>query len=257
MVYKVYNKLMRLFNNRYQFKISRRNLSSEPEEPDINLFDQKAYQEINSARLTHLDSLHLDIDRRTVLDVGSGQGDLSQYFVHKGCNVVCIDARSKNIEQLKLKYPHLTAHVADVESSPLNKYGVFDFVFCYGLLYHLENPIAALRNIKSACKNILLLETMICDHQKPIATLVDERLSPTQAIKGLGIRPSPSFVALALNRIGFHFVYITRKVPDHPQFNFKWENNLDWERDGHPLRLIFVASTTKLANAQLIELFLE
>jgi len=61
--------------------------------------------------------------------------------------VVCVDARPENIARLHSLYPGREAHVANVEVDRLSELGRFDIVFCYGLLYHVENPIAALRNI--------------------------------------------------------------------------------------------------------------
>lgn len=220
----------------------------------IELFDRQEYLDINNDRMTHLQSLGLPIEEKTVLDVGCGVGHLAQFFVNKGCEVVCVDGRSENIDKLRSRYPRLHAYVADVETTSLYQFGTFDVVFCYGLLYHLENPIAVLRNISSATKNLLLLETMICDSSLPLVRVVDEKLTPTQALHGIGCRPSPSYIAMALNRVGFRFVYTPKVPPKHPQFQFKWKNNLDWRRDGHPLRCIFVASRAELQNPNLTSL---
>jgi hypothetical protein len=58
-------------------------------------------------------------------------------------------------------------------------------------------------------------------------------------------------VALALNRIGFPFVYGSTVPPDHPDFRFEWEDNLDVTRNGHNLRCMFVASRRALAHPTL------
>ena len=217
-------------------------------------FDQPEAIKINRARLAHLTSLEIPLERKAVLDVGCGVGHLAQFFVAKGCRVVCVDGRSENISRLRQLYPGLEAHVANVETEPLARFGTFDIVFAYGLLYHLENPLAALRNMASVCQELLLLETVVCDHVEPILGMEDESGAFSQGLKGLGCRPSPSYVVLALNRVGFPFVYAPQKPPEHPDFQFEWRNNLDWRRDGHNLRCIFVASRKELENPQLINL---
>jgi hypothetical protein len=144
--------------------------------------------------------------------------------------------------------------VVDVESGDLSRWGEFDIVFSYGLLYHLENPLAGLRQMASVCGSLLLLETLISDHEFPILRLVDEPLAFSQALKGLGCRPSASYVVMALNRIGFPYIYGPKTPPKHQDFQFKFKNNLDEMRDEHPLRCIFVAARTAITNPNLVSL---
>lgn len=59
-----------------------------------------------------------------------------------------------------------------------------------GLLYHLENPIAALRNMAAVCDEFLLIETIICDHSLPVLLLDDETKTYSQGLRGLGCRPT-------------------------------------------------------------------
>jgi hypothetical protein len=56
---------------------------------------------------------------------------------------------------------------------------------------------------------------------------------------------------MALNRIGFPFIYAPRTQPDFPDFQLQWKHNLDICRDGHLLRCTFVASRAPLANEHL------
>ena len=180
------------------------------------VFDDSAYQEINRARLAHLDSLGLGFEGRTVLDVGSGVGDLTGFFVDKGCAVTCAEGRRENVEVIRQRFPQVAAHVVNVETDPLKPMGRFQVVFGYGLLYHLESPVAALRNMASVCDELMVLETMICDYDEPVVRLVDETFQFSQALDGMGCRPSPSFIALALLRTGFAHVYAPKHPPEHP-----------------------------------------
>jgi SAM-dependent methyltransferase len=215
-------------------------------------FDTDDATAINRARLEHLASLELRLEGRRVLDVGSGPAHLAQFFVERGCSVVSTDARQENIDRMRELYPRHEGHVADVEETDFSQFGRFDVVFCYGLLYHLENPLRALRNVAAVCDDLLLLETMICDSSAPVLRLEDEYLSANQALRGLAHRPSPSWVGTALNRIGFRHVTIAREPPDHQDYRFEWRNDAATARDGHLLRAIFVASRQPLANERLV-----
>ena len=216
------------------------------------VFDSPDALAINTARMAHLESLGLPIAGRSVLDVGGGVGHLAQFFVERGCKVMCVEGREENITDLRSRYPGLEAHLANVEADSLSRFGMFEIVFCYGLLYHLENPLAGLRNMASVSGDLLLLETMVTDHSEPVARLADEpNATPNQSLGRFGMRPSPAFVAMALNRMGFPFIYAPKTPPDHPDFRFDWTNRLDCSRDGHLLRCIFVASRRELANSTL------
>jgi 2-polyprenyl-3-methyl-5-hydroxy-6-metoxy-1,4-benzoquinol methylase len=241
----------------YPVAVQARDVAHEarPEGGGVEGFDTPGALAINRARLEHLAALRLPLAGKSVLDVGCGVGHLAQLFVKLGCRVVCVDAREENIASLRQRYPALTeAHVADVQQVPLSRFGRFDVVFCYGLLYHLEDPVAGLRNLFSVCDGLLLLETLVCDYSGPAVVLVDESLSANQARAGLGCRPSPSWVAMALNRVGFPHVYAPLSRPAYQDFQFAWRDNLDHWRDGHPIRCVFVAARAELPHPQLVPL---
>lgn len=226
-----------------------------PDVGDERSFDTAAAGRINAARLAHVAALGLPIDGRTVLDVGGGPGHLAQFFVERGCTVVSTDGRVENTRRARDLYPELDARQLDVEdASAVAALGTFDVVFCYGLLYHLENPLLALRNLAAATRDLLLIETMVCDSTKPVVLLDDETLSWNQGLRGLGCRPSPAWIAMALDRIGLHHVYAPTGVPDFPDYVFEWRDDLAWQRDGHPLRCTFVASRKPLESSMLTPL---
>jgi len=221
---------------------------------DASIFDQRSTTDISEARMKHLDSLGLPLSRRTVLDVGAGVGHLAQYFVKLGSEVTCVDGRQSNIDRLRELYPGLRSQACDVQTESLEGLGSFDIVFCYGLLYHLESPVPALRHIAAVCKELLLLETQVCDSVLPILRLGQENSSSDQALTGFGGRPSPSYVVMVLRHLGFPHVYAPKVPPDHPDFRFHWAGFGATGKGGHSTRCIFVASREKLKNERLASL---
>ena len=219
-------------------------------------FDTEAAREINRARLAHLGSLGLPLAGRSVLEVGAGVGHLSQFFLDQGCRLVSTEARRENVDRLQRLHPEREAHCADVEED-LSGFGAFDVVFCYGLLYHLENPVRALRNMAAVCSDLLLIETVISDSTAPVLQLADESLAFTQALRGIAHRPSPRYLALVLDRIGFHHAYEAADPPDYPDYVFEHRDDMSFARDGHLLREIFVAARRRLDNPRLLPLIAE
>lgn len=217
----------------------------------IFVFESDAAERINRARMGHLATLGLPLDGRRVLDVGAGIGKLARFFVERGCRVVCVEGRAENVAVIRERYSDVEAIVGDVQTDALKSHGTFDVVFCYGLLYHTENPLATLRNLASVCGDLMLIETIVCDFERPVAALDDESAGTwNQSLSPLAMRPSPAWVTMALSRLGFH-VYMPRTVPDYEDYQFEWKNNGDHWRDEHPLRAVFVASRQALSNPAL------
>jgi SAM-dependent methyltransferase len=240
----------------YPVDIRRRNYKSEGvrRHGGLEVFDAPNALAINQARMANLEAMGLPLAGKRVLDVGCGVGHLADRLVRMGASVVCVDGRESNIASLHERYPHLEAHVGNVETEPLSRFGRFAIVFSYGLLYHLENPLQSLRNMESVCDELLLLETIICDHEMALVRMEDESTDVNQAMGGIAGRPTPHYVVLALNRVGFPHVYAPVTPPEHEDFRFEWKNNLDCARDGHNLRCIFVASRKELKNPALVSL---
>src|SRR5712691_377061 len=60
---------------------------------------------INEARMTHLGTLNLPIEGKSVLEVGAGIGMLTGFCEDRGCSVLSTDARSENIAEIKRRHP--------------------------------------------------------------------------------------------------------------------------------------------------------
>ena len=243
--------------HRYPVAVAARGVADEAPPHDggtLTVFDTDAAMAINSARMSWLDEANLPVERGRVLDAGSGVGHFLPFYLRRGCSVVAVDGRQENVLELRRRYPEVDARVEDIQEIDPRAYGEFDVIHCFGLLYHLDSPIAALRRFRAMCRRFLILETMVCDSSRTVSLLADETKAASQAMDGLGVRPSPAFVTLALNRVGFEHVYAAAIPPRHPDFQFAWQDNLDASRDGHPLRCMFVASRQRLLQSSLVPL---
>lgn len=237
-------------------RVAARDIAQEPvpEGGDLRVFEVEAAARINRVRAGAIASLGLPLDRKRVLDVGSGPGHFTSFYTSRGCDVVSVEGRSENADEFRLRHPGLRVVVADVQSWDLRELGRFDVIHCLGLLYHLENPLAALRNMFGVCDGILVLETIVMDAPAPYMALADESMAMNQALAGLGCRPTPAFVVMALNRVGFRHVYGLVEPPEHEDFRFDWRGDGEFQRDGHPLRCMFVASLAPLESSALVSL---
>ena len=92
----------------------------------------------------------------TALDLGCGVGYFSTMLRDLGLSVTAADARPKNIAEARSRHPGIDFRVADAEDASLASLGTFDLVVCFGLLYHLENPLRAMRNLRALTGKILV-----------------------------------------------------------------------------------------------------
>ncbi|MGG1664130.1 class I SAM-dependent methyltransferase [Brevibacillus sp. NRS-1366] len=226
-------------------------------EPYINVktavFDMQGYLEITNARLSHLASLQLQLSGKSIVDVGCGTGRLTEFLVGQGANVFGVDGREDNIQQMRIFYPHVKAEVVDLETDDLLKYGPFDIMFCYGILYHLSDPLHFIKNAEKLCSDMILIETCITDAVEPICKIVvEDGTNNSQSIHHAGSRPSPAYVIFCLKKAGFPFIYEPIEKPAHPEFHYTKQNNYESHQNGHLIREIFIASKKPLDHGRLV-----
>jgi hypothetical protein len=126
---------------------------------------------------------------------------------------------------------------------------VFDVIMAYGLLYHLEDPDAALEIMGQRCGDPLLMETCVSfgDHEAT-NPVVEPAANPSQAFTGMGCRPTRPWIFNKLSSL-FDHVYVPCTQPAHDEFPLDWTQPADAPRS----RAIFVASRTPLDNPLLLD----
>ena len=212
--------------------------------PGLAHFFSLHYQDHNRARLDHLQSLGLPLSDSRVLELGSGPGDHTGFYVTRRCSVVSVDARQECLDVLAQRFPGVRTMRCDLnEPGPLRELGTFDIVHCFGILYHLQKPEPLLRYMGEACTGFAIVETCVSAAKASAVETVDEiREDYTQSLTGRACRPTRQWVFETLGRY-FPFVYHTKTQPAHPEFPTDWN---DFNDAPKLVRAVFVASKRPL-----------
>jgi SAM-dependent methyltransferase len=207
-------------------------------------FDAPVYSEINDARWRFFAPL---IQRladiaglRRVLDVGAGAGYFSEKLAALGLQVTAVDGRAENVAEIVHRYPGMRTAVVDIQQpDALEAYQDVDMIFCAGLLYHLDNPVRAIKNLGGTTARLMLVETQLIPDNGPFLRLVEEGEAQTQGLGYLALVPSQTTLVRLLHLFGWEYVYLVPGRPDHWQFQET--------QTYHKLRSVFVASREPLA----------
>ncbi len=190
---------------------------------EVAPFDQMKYMRINRSRKEFLGrflpTLIREHDIKTALDVGCGFGYFSRYLADLGLQVTAVDARAENVAMTQRRNPDITLHTLNAEDPAVLNLGSYDLVLCLGLLYHLENPFLAVRNLETVTGKILVIKTMIAPSRSQVAILREEVSDETQSLNYVALLPSESWLLKCLYKSGFPFVYKTRELPSHEDFH--------------------------------------
>jgi len=156
---------------------------------------------------------------RTAVDVGCGLGYFSSLLKSLGFEITGADGREQNVDEAQRRIPSIRFLRFDAEDPSLRSLGKFDLVFCFGLLYHLENPLLAIRHLEAMTDTLLLVEGVIFPGDEPTMGLVDEGPSEDQGLNHIAFYPTEACLQKMLYCAGFRFVYRFTTPPVHPGYH--------------------------------------
>lgn len=196
-----------------------------------------------SARISFLQRLLEEIGGTRpladVLDAGCGIGLFSDVLSRSAETYLGFDARPENVQEAKRRFPTREFVRADIEHRDVLDVGVFDLVSCMGLLYHLENPILALRHLRQLTGRLAIVETRIAPGKSPVGVVEERSDSVDHALNRVALVFSESAYVYLLYRAGFSYVYRPVELPDHRYFRQSWR----WKRQ----RTVLVATMDPLS----------
>jgi 2-polyprenyl-3-methyl-5-hydroxy-6-metoxy-1,4-benzoquinol methylase len=240
-----------------------------PASPDglsaaVTAFQNPRYGRHNARRLEHLASLNLDIRGRSVLEFGAGVGDHSLFFLDRDCHVTSIEPRAENVTYILHRHAtegtafpeerHRVIRCGVEESETFLAGAKFQIVYNYGLLYHLGEPEAFLRQSAVYCEGLYLLETAVRDLIDVETAYVEDTAELTNSISGTCNLLSRQEIFDILQEC-LPFIYMPVTQPAHEQFLREWSVAPRSRLGRH--RAVFVGSVTRLDSALLSDRVLD
>ena len=110
------------------------------------------------------------------LDLGCNEGWFAHRMLDWGATrAVALDVRTQNIVRARLLADHygigedrLELREASVYDLDPEQLGTFDVVLCLGLIYHLEDPIGAVRKAAALSHRLCVVESQLTEQTVPI-----------------------------------------------------------------------------------------
>lgn len=219
----------------YRFKL--------PSGKVTSTYDDGALDQIHESRLAMLTRI---IDSRfggsltghNAIDIACHQGWFATQLAEWNADdVLAIDARAEHVADTTLirdalNLANLRVQQADVHALEPAKIGQFDLVLMLGLIYHLENPVGALRTALALTRNACVVETQIVPGMtgmvdygsyrfvRPlkgsfgIIDETDDTHGPEASTTGICLVPSLEALMWIMRKIGFARVEIVPPPED-------------------------------------------
>lgn len=200
-------------------------------------YDDGALDQIHETRLAMMDAALArtcpnGLTGLTAVDLACHQGFFSTELAKRGAaRVLAIDARDEHVADAGLiaramRLPQIEPIRRDVHEVAKAGLGQHDVVLCFGLIYHLEDPVGALRAAHALVKpgGVCLVETQVVPNLsgpvdwgayrfvkplKGVFGIVDETYElhgPEMSVTGICLAPSVEGLLWVMSAIGFREV---------------------------------------------------
>jgi hypothetical protein len=162
---------------------------------------------------------------RTLLELGAGHGDFSQYFTDKGFLCTAAEGRLEHVDWMRKNTQIFSIVQFDAEKPWLEK-NSYDVILHFGLLYHLERPLDNLAwTIDHLDFNVMFLETEVANYHDPEFTLVLRESGPDQALNNIGGRPTSSGIEALLESRNLDWVRMDQPELDSGIHHYSWKES--------------------------------
>jgi hypothetical protein len=178
----------------------------------------------------------------SVLEVGAGNGFFGAQIAtrYPRATVFITDARAEHIEAIEIKAANTNKFVLDARE--VDRYPKVDIILHFGLLYHLDDPIAHLKILRAKTWKLLLLETEVVNLEGKTVLYLEEQ-GYDQSVSLIGGRPSSKAVeAVFSNWLKFNVKRFDETTLNSGFHTYDWlpqSTKISWR---HGLRRIWAIS---------------
>ncbi len=199
--------------------------------------------QVHATRLEMMDSIIQPMfgqryAQTSVIDLACHQGYFSLNLAARGCQpVVGLDARESHVRDAALiaeiqGHEQFSTVHSDIHKVDTEALGQFDIVLMLGLIYHLENPVGAIRTAHALTKEVCLIETQVVpgmtgfvdwgnyEFVRPlkgnfgVIDETDETHGPEASTQGICLAPSTETLLWIMQKVGFDRVELISPPAD-------------------------------------------
>ena len=126
------------------------------------------------------------LDGKRIADLGCLEGGYAVEFARMGMEVIGLEVRPNNFANCTYVKDRLSLsnlQFVNDDAWNLPKYGMFDVVFCCGLLYHLARPVAFINMLSALCRKALILNTHFAT-ERPSSVFPAGELTENEGVAG-------------------------------------------------------------------------
>ncbi len=179
-----------------------------------------------------------ELNGLSAIDLACHQGYFALELARRGLSrVVGIDARAEHVADATLMaqvlgHENFSGRVSDVHALSAAELGRFDIVLMLGLIYHLENPVGAIRLAQALTGRVCVIETQVVPNLSGnvdwgnyrfvkrlegcfgIVDETEEIHGPEIGTRGIGLAPSTEGLTWIMDKVGFDRVELIPPPPD-------------------------------------------
>ncbi len=174
----------------------------------------------------------------TAVDLAAHQGWFASRLAGAGLRqVTCVEQRDSHVADSRLiaqvqGFDEMRFVHSDIFDLDAGELGTFDVVLMLGLLYHLENPVGALRLARTLCRDLFVIETQVVPGMSGMVDFgsyrfvrplhgsfglideTDETHGPEAGATGICLVPSVEALTWLLRKVGFRDVEVLQPPED-------------------------------------------
>ena len=221
---------------------------SKIQDDGIKLERTTEIKNIETKRLNHLLNLELNFFNKKILEIGSINGSYAKVIKKVNGKVTLSSPHQKKIDRFKRKNSEY--NVINIEDeNDFKDIGYFDYVLCYDVLEHIQNPIKAIENLSSITDTIIVESSFTNFYNESIVNVTMDKTS-LSSLNGIGSRFSRITLYRLLNN-HFNYIYSLKKLPEHEIYKKNWTKINHKENLSQKSRDFLVASKKHILNPNL------